>query len=174
HTLEIDASLYYINWNNIQQNVYLPACGQQFTANVGKAKSEGGEFEVIYRPISALTFDFTAAYTEARLTKTACAGPLTYNIATSACVDPSATTVPVARPISSDGDALLGAPWIFTGSAEYHFAEWAGHTPYVRADFQHQNAQRNLLPIQDANNALIDPTIRGLPVWNNLSLRAGV
>ncbi len=43
HTLEIDAALYYINWNNIQQNVYLSACGEQFTANLGKAKSEGGE-----------------------------------------------------------------------------------------------------------------------------------
>jgi iron complex outermembrane recepter protein len=174
HTLEINASLYYINWNQIQQNVYLPSCGEQFTANLGKARSEGGDFEVIYRPIPALTLDFTAAYTSARLTKSSCAGSLVYNIASSACVYPNATTMPVARPIASSGDALLGAPWAFTGAAEYHFPQLAGHLPYFRVDFQHQNAQRNLFPIQDANNALIDTTLRGPPVFNNLSLRAGV
>jgi iron complex outermembrane receptor protein len=174
HTLEINASLYYINWNQIQQNVYLPSCGEQFTANLGKARSEGGDFEVIYRPIPALTLDFTAAYTSARLTKSSCAGSLVYNIASYACVYPDAITVPVARPIASDGDALLGAPWAFTGAAEYHFAEWAGRLPYFRIDYQYQTAQRNLFPIQDANNALIDTTLRGPPVFSNLSLRAGV
>jgi iron complex outermembrane recepter protein len=174
HTLEINASLYFIDWNQIQQNVYLPSCGEQFTANLGKAKSKGGDFEVIYRPIPALTIDLTAAYTDARLTNSSCAGSLIYNIASSACVYPNATAVPVARPIASSGDALLGAPWAFTGAAEYHFAQWAGHLPYLRIDYQHQNAQRNLFPIQDANNALIDTTLRGPPVLNNLSLRAGM
>jgi iron complex outermembrane recepter protein len=174
HTLEINASLYFIDWNKIQQNVYLPVCGEQFTANLGKARSKGGDFEVIYRPIPALTLDLTAAYTDARLTNTSCAGTLAYNNALSACVAPDATGAPVSRPIASAGDALLGAPWAFTGAAEYHFAEWAGRLPYFRIDYQHQNSQRNLLPIQDANNALIDTTLRGLPVLNNLSLRAGV
>jgi iron complex outermembrane receptor protein len=174
HTLEINASLYFIDWNKIQQNVYLPSCGEQFTANLGKAKSKGGDFEVIYRPIPALTLDLTAAYTDARLTNTSCAGTLVYNIDSSACVAPGATGVPVSRPIASAGDALLGAPWAFTGAAEYHFPEWAGRLPYFRMDYQHQNAQRNLFPIQDANNALIDTTLRGPPVLNNLSLRAGV
>ena len=174
HTLEINTSLYFIQWNKIQQNVYLPSCGEQFTANLGKARSKGGDFELIYRPIPALTLDLTAAYTDARLTNTSCAGTLTYNIAEFACVAPGATAVPVSRPIASSGDALLGAPWAFTGAAEYHFPDWAGRLPYFRVDYQHQNAQRNLFPIQDANNALIDPTLRGPPVLNNLSLRAGV
>ena len=174
HTLEIDTSLYFIDWNQIQQNVYLPSCGEQFTANVGKAKSKGGDFEVIYRPIPTLTFDLTAAYTDARLTNTSCASTQVYNMASAACVSPNATGVPVSRPISSAGDALLAAPWAFTGSAEYHFAQWAGRLPYLRIDYQHQNAQRNLFPIQDANNALIDTTLRGPPVVNNLSLRAGM
>src|SRR5260370_9066014 len=55
HTLEINTSLYYIDWNKIQQNVYLPSCGEQLTANLGKAKSKGGDLEVIYRPIPAPT-----------------------------------------------------------------------------------------------------------------------
>ena len=170
HKLQIDASLFYIDWNNIQQNVYLPACGEQFTANLGKAKSEGGDIEVLYRPIDALTFDLTAAYTDARVTKTSCAGALTYDAASSSCTAPGAT----ARPIATNGDALLGAPWSFTASAEYHFPEWQGRAPYFRADFQHSTAQKSLLPGQDSNNGLFDNTIPGLPVVNNLSLRAGL
>src|SRR4029077_13443783 len=170
-TLEIDASMYYIDWSQIQQNVYLPSCGQQFTANLGKATSEGGDIEVIYRPINALTVDLTAAYSDARLTKTSCATTvLTYQTASSSCTEPGKA----ARPIATDGDALLGAPWSFTASTEYHFPEWQGRTPYFRADFQHSTAQKSLLPQQDSNNGLFDNPLPGLPVVNNLSLRAGL
>jgi outer membrane receptor protein involved in Fe transport len=171
HTLQIDASVFYIDWNNIQQNVYLPSCGEQFTANLGKAKSEGGDIEVLYKPIQALTFDLTAAYTDAKLTKTSCAGTMSYDSASASCVAPGATP---SRPIATDGDALLGAPWAFTASSEYHFPEWQGRTPYFRIDLQHSTAQKSLLAGQDPNNGLFDNTLPGLPAINNLSLRAGL
>ena len=171
HRLQINASLYYIAWSNIQQNVYLPACGEQFTANLGKAKSEGGDIEVLYKPIDALTVDLTAAYTDARLTKTSCAGSLIYDGTACTAATPIHTLV---GPIATQGDALLGAPWSFTAATEYHFPEWSGHTPYARLDFQHATAQKSRLPQQDSNNALFDTTIPGLPVVNNLSARAGL
>jgi iron complex outermembrane receptor protein len=170
HTLQINASIFYIDWRNIQQNVYLPSCGEQFTANLGKAKSEGGDVEVLYRPIEVLTFDLSAAYTDARLTKTSCAGTLNYGGPDVGCT--GAATA--ASPIATSGDALLGAPWSFTASSEYHFPEWAGRTPYARLDFQHSTAQKSLLPGQDNRNGLFDTTIPGLPVLNNLSARAGL
>jgi iron complex outermembrane recepter protein len=170
HTLNINFSLFYVNWTNIQQNVYLPTCGEQFTANLGKAKSEGGDLEVQYRPIAPLLLDFTAAYTDARLTKTSCAGSLAYSAAADACEGPGGL---LARPIASNGDALLGAPWAFTASGEYRFDEIAGNTPYFRLDYQHSTAQRSLLQGQDPNNGLYDTTLPGLPVINSLSLRAG-
>ena len=169
HTLQVNASLFYIDWNNIQQNVYLPDCGEQFTANLGKAKSEGGSLEVSYKPVEQLTLDFSAAYTDARLTKTSCAGALSYNGTTCAGTDGA-----TAAPIASNGDALLGAPWSFTSSAEYKFVEWEGRTPYLRLDFQHSTAQKSLLQGQDPNNALYDTTLPGLPIVNNLSARAGL
>jgi iron complex outermembrane receptor protein len=170
HRLQINASLFYIDWRNIQQNVYLPVCGEQFTANLGKAKSEGGDVEVLYKPIDALTIDLTAAYTDARLTKSSCAGTLTYDAATASCTAGGQ----IASPIATKGDALLGAPWSFTASAEYHFPESAGRTPYVRLDFQRSTAQKSLLPGQDSNNGIFDTTIPGLPVVKNLSVRAGM
>jgi outer membrane receptor protein involved in Fe transport len=168
HTLQINTSLFYIDWNNIQQNVYLPSCGEEFTANLGKAKSEGGDIEVLYKPVEALTLDLAAAYTDARLTKTSCAGALSFN--GTDCVGGGTT----AAPIASQGDALLGAPWSFTSSAEYHFPAWEGRTPYLRLDYQHLTAEKSLLQGQDQRNALYDPTIPGLPIVNNLSARAGL
>ena len=97
-----------------------------------------------------------------------CAGSLSYNGTT--CVAGGLS----AAPIASKGNALLGAPWSFTGSAEYHFPEWSGRRPYLRLDVQHSTAQRSLLPQQDSQNALYDTTLPGLPVVNNLSARAGV
>jgi iron complex outermembrane receptor protein len=169
HRLEINSSLFYIDWNGIQQNVYLPDCGEQFTANLGKAKSEGGDIQVLFKPFEALTLDVTAAYTDARLTKTSCAGNLSYD--GTGCVGAGGLT---AEPIASKGDALLGAPWSFTGSAQYFLPVWSDHKPYFRLDFQHATAQRSQLPGQDSNNALYDTTLPGLPVVNNLSARAGL
>jgi len=169
HTLQINASLFYIDWNNIQQNVYLPGCGEQFTANLGKAKSEGGDIEVLYKPLEALTFDLTAAYTDARLTKSSCAGSLTFT--GTQCTGAGFSSV---APIASSGDALLSAPWTITTSAEYHFPIWDGRTPYFRLDYQISTAQRALLQGQDSNNALFDSTLPGLPISNNVSARAGL
>jgi len=172
HTLQINASLFYIDWNNIQQNVYLPSCGEQFTANLGKARSTGGDIEILYRPIEALTLDLSAAYTDARLTKTSCAGSLRFDGTN--CVGNTAAGPTSVAPIASDGDALLGAPWSFTVSAEYHFPNLGRGSPYLRLDYQHQTAQRSLLAGQDPKNALFDQTLPGLPVINNLNARAGL
>ena len=174
HRLQINASVFYIDWTNIQQNVYLPSCGEQFTANLGKAKSEGGDIEVLYKPVEALTFDLSAAYTDARLTKTSCAGVLKFDGTICSGTDPSTGAALSGAPIATSGDALLGAPWSFTASSEYHLPAWEGRTPYVRLDFQHSTAQKSLLQGQDQRNALFDQTLPGLPIVNNLSARAGL
>jgi outer membrane receptor protein involved in Fe transport len=51
---------------------------------------------------------------------------------------------------------------------------WDNRSPYLRLDYQHQTAQRSLIPIQDTRNAIYDPTLPGLPVVNNLNARAGL
>jgi outer membrane receptor protein involved in Fe transport len=170
HRLQIDSSFFVINWKNIQQDVYLPSCGEQFVANLGQVQSRGGDIDVQYRPIDPLTLGVTVAYTDARFTKSSCAGVLQYS--GTRCVDP--TSGNNFAPIVTEGNRLLGAPWSFVGSAEYIFAQWKGRSPYVRADFQYQTAQTALLPGQDAANGLNDTTIPGLPVNKNLNMRSGM
>jgi outer membrane receptor protein involved in Fe transport len=170
HRLQIDSSFFVINWKNIQQNVYLPSCGEQFVANLGQVQSRGGDIDVQYRPIEPLTLGVTVAYTDARFTKSSCAGVLQYS--GTRCVDPASGND--FAPIVTEGNRLLGAPWSFVGSAEYVFAQWRDRAPYVRADFQYQTAQTALLPGQDVANGLNDTTIPGLPINRNLNLRGGM
>ena len=49
-TLSVNAAVYYIDWNAIQQSIVIPICGGQFNANVGDAKAYGAELEVRYKP----------------------------------------------------------------------------------------------------------------------------
>ena len=41
--IQVNSSLFVIDWNNIQQAVYLTDCGQNFVENLGKVRSVGGE-----------------------------------------------------------------------------------------------------------------------------------
>jgi iron complex outermembrane receptor protein len=174
HRLQIDSSLFLIDWNQIQQNVYLPDCGNQFVANLGRVQSRGGDIAVQFRPIEPLTLGLTVGYTDAKFTKSSCASGLEY-VGTS-CVG-SAGGVPLsAAPIVTEGDRLVGAPWTILTSAEYAAAVplFKGRTGYVRVDYQLTTAQRALLAFQDSRNALYDQTIPGLPETKNLQLRAGL
>jgi len=181
HRLQINSSLFWIDWRNIQQNVYLPSCGEQFTANLGHVVSRGGDIDIQFKPIDTLLLQLTVAYTDAKFSKPSCAGALQFQSGvrpdgSGACT--GATTVGIdpallPAPIVSEGDRLLGAPWSFTAAAEKTFPGWAGHDPYMRADFQYTTAQTALLSGTDPRNALFD-TVHGLPFTKNLQLRAGM
>jgi outer membrane receptor protein involved in Fe transport len=47
--VSLAASAYHVDWSNIQQNVYLQHCGAQFTANLGKARSQGFDIQATAR-----------------------------------------------------------------------------------------------------------------------------
>jgi iron complex outermembrane receptor protein len=161
--MQINASAFVIDWNNIQQAVYLPGCGQNFVENLGKVRSVGGEVEMQMRPVEALLLDLSAAHVDAKYSGTVCAGR-------SACTGLN----PPSQPIVTQGDRLPGAPWTFLASAEYGFPAIGNRKPYLRIDYQYTTAQTALQPIQDPNNGVADPTYTGLPETKNLSLRAGL
>ncbi len=161
--MQINTSAFVIDWNNIQQFVYLPTCGQNFVENLGKVRSVGGEIEMQARPLDALLFDLSVARVDAKYTSTVCAGP-------SACTGAGAP----AQPVVTEGDRLPGAPWTFLASAQYSFRLVDNRQPYLRIDYQYTAAQTALQPIQDPNNGVSDPTYTGLPQFQLLSLRAGL
>ncbi len=161
--LQINSSVFLINWKNIQQNVVLLDCGLQFVANLGQARSEGGDIDIQMRPLDELFLDFTAAYTEARYTNTVCGGPII-------CTGANAA----GKPLVSEGDRLPGAPWTLTFSGEYTLPLIRDKQPYIHWDYHYATAQTALLPTNDPANGVGDPTIPGLPTIRSLAMRAGM
>ena len=66
HRLTFNATIFDIEWKNIQTNVFLP-CGFITVVNAGKVRSKGGEVELAYVPLQGLTLTATAGYTDATL-----------------------------------------------------------------------------------------------------------
>jgi iron complex outermembrane recepter protein len=65
--LEFDASLYYIDWTDIQ--IPLTFSGLGYTDNAGEAKSQGIELAITVRPLDGLSVAAWGAYNDAELTK---------------------------------------------------------------------------------------------------------
>lgn len=65
--LSINADIFYVNWKNIQQDVYLPGCTFTYEANAGDASSKGFEIEIKAKPISGLTLGLSGGYVKAVL-----------------------------------------------------------------------------------------------------------
>jgi iron complex outermembrane receptor protein len=162
--LQINSSLYWINWRDIQQNVYLGECGLSYTANLGQAHSYGGDIAVAARATESLTLNLSAAFTHANYTKTVCA--------TSSVVCTGADAA--AAPVVSKGDALIGAPWKFIASVDYLFPSFLERQPYVHVEYNYSTAQAALLAYQDPRNAVNDPETASLPVITDLLARGGL
>jgi iron complex outermembrane receptor protein len=153
HRLQVDASIYWIDWQNIQQNVYMPQCGFQFTANMGKAVSKGGDVDVRARLTESLTTGLTVGYSDAAYTATI----------------PGAT-----GNVVTSGDHLPASPWTIALSAEYQFKEFGDRKPYLRFDYQESTAQNSPTQVRDSANVIYDPTIPGMPLTKSLAARAGL
>src|SRR5262249_19520030 len=117
HRLRLDTSLYHIDWTNIQQRVYLTTCGFSYVANLGKASSNGIDFQAEYAVTKSLTLGVTAGYNDAKLTQTAPVAGSVINLVTK-------------------GDHLVGWPWTSSVSAQYNFMVFEDKESYLRLDFQ--------------------------------------
>ena len=172
--LRIATSLYYIDWSDIQQNVYVGGgCGLQFTDNLGKAEAKGFDLQV-ESTFGPMSFDLAVGYTDARYTEST---PLPAEFC------PSDSDIPCS-PLANDGDAISGqasinlspglnAPWTVAFGAEYAFTV-ASNPAFVRFDYQY--ASRNDWPatLQDPNSSQYNPDTYTLPETNFAQLRGGV
>ena len=153
HRMTVKAAIYYIKWKNIQQFIYL-ACGLGIDYNTGEVTGKGGDLEIQWRPLDALTLGITASYTDSSFDDNVVLG--------------ASDTVVTA------GDHLQASPWNLDLTGEYVWTA-SDVKPYLRLDYQFATPQRSLIPYTDpANGANSDFTLPGLPEIRVLNLRAGV
>jgi iron complex outermembrane recepter protein len=170
--LQLATSVYWIKWNNIQQNVYVGGdCGLQFTDNLGTAVSKGFDLQGTVL-LGHFHVDMALGYTNARFT----AVPARVSCAGGVCA-------PVA-PLVEPGDAISGQasinyapglnpPWNIALGPEYDF-KLGDHDAFVRADWTFQS--RNPWPssLQDPRTSQYYPYTYTLPSTSFTSLRAGI
>jgi outer membrane receptor protein involved in Fe transport len=155
---QASGSVYYLNWNGIQQDVYLPSCGFKYTTNEGTATSKGFDLEGEWLPIDSLDIDFSLGYTDAYYTSTSVAAGLL---------------------LARKGDKLPGSPWTFTVGAQYDVDSWGTNT-FIRADYSFQSRETGLSPTTDpyvdptyGNLVGYDPALRNAPEIDDLQMRIG-
>jgi outer membrane receptor protein involved in Fe transport len=152
--LLLNASVYLIRWRNIQQNVPLTECGFQFTANLGEAESKGLDLQLQMHVSDALTLGGTLSYTDAQFTETV-------------------QLQPTVNSIVRDGDHLAGSPWKLSVFGQLNFPV-RGRTAYLRADYQYNASQADLIPNTNPRNGSYTLFAGTVPAQSFMSLRAGV
>ena len=128
--LTVDSSLFWIDWNNIQQQILL-ACGFQFRANAGAAVSRGAELEVHALPVDGLQLDFGLGYQDAHITKASAGSP------------------------QKVGDRVFQTPnWTVSGSATYTVPLTSKYDMIVNATYSYVGNSTS------ANNDPFNPRVR--------------
>jgi len=67
--LSLDVAAYHVNWQDVQLFEIVDNTG--INNNGGKARTQGVEWTIAYLPVHGLTFSWTGAYTDAKLTSPA-------------------------------------------------------------------------------------------------------
>ena len=147
--LLVDASVYRVNWKNIQTLFNLPSCGIYTALNFGDAKIDGFDLAVTAKPISQLTLGASVSYSNARYTT-----PIL-----------GADDMIIRRA----GEPFLIAPWTIQLNGEFR-QPIGNNEVYLRADFTHSSHDSTPL---DLNSPLVDPDLPRAPKTTMLNLRAG-
>lgn len=156
--LQVNGSLFYVNWNNIQQFVTLASCGGGFLANLGRAVSKGFDLEVSASPAPGLNLGLAAGYTHGEFKDTVfAAGPV-----------PGQSAV-------SRGDRIQGSPWRISANAEYRHQVSDSAEVYGRVDYQFASQEpANVAQTNPTNGLNFIPQYFGAAESHFVALRAGV
>ncbi len=149
----VSTSLYYIQWKNIQQAIYVPTCGIQYTTNVGNAVSKGFDVQAQWQVSSALQLELSVGYTDAKFTSDALSSG--------------------GDVLALKGDALDVTPWTVAAAAEYKFT-LLDHDAFVRTDYEYNSRRTTATTAEDPGTKYFDPGLRPNPATNQVSVRGGL
>ena len=177
--VRLATSLYYIQWNNIQQLIVPPVCQISFIANTGRATVKGADLQADFSVTSAFTVEMALGYTQARYSEDFRFAP------------PCAAGQPVApgcaadpRPLVADGNAIVSAssetgggsptpPFTAAVALEYHFPVFARDT-FLRLDAQYEAHAKWPTAGVDPNTSQFQTVNYVLPSTTFVSFRGGM
>ena len=155
--LSLDVAAFYVDWKDIQLLTTVNAFN--INANGGTARSQGLEWSFGYLPVHGLTFQWTGAYTDAKLTS---AAPAIY---------------------ANNGDPLPYAPkWTTSVDGQYEWAAFADYKGLVGATWSYIDSRSSDFsstpPTYDFSTnpptLVTPPGQMVLPSYNTWGLRFGL
>ena len=143
--LAIQASVYYINWTNIQTGVTLISCNEGFTANRGKATSQGFDLQMAAIVAEGLKVSANVGYTDAYYPDAAYGAPI-------------GGVTPL---LNGAGEKLPNVlPWTASLHTDYSRdlnSLWRDARSYLRVDFRWLSAPNALNPQDNAYDPQVGP-----------------
>jgi len=149
NAVRLASSIYYIKWNDIQQNVVPPICQIQWTQNLGAAVSKGFDLQADFDFGAGVSLESSVGYTDAQYTQNAFVGASTAGV----------------LPVVAKGDAVVDAivgensvgtpPWTATISPQYKFNVFA-HESFLRLDYEYGSGEKWLAPSRDSRTSQYD------------------
>jgi iron complex outermembrane receptor protein len=140
----LDATLYYNDWSDLQQAIFLPVCGIGIFQNAGKAESKGLEINLAAVLTEGLTLGTAFAFMDSEITESDALGLPVGTQLTLAPEFKGAVNLTYERPLSMDAGR-----WSFFGRMDYTYQDDA---------------------LFDFNNSLSSTQ----PSFHTLGLRAGL
>ena len=128
---QLDAAVFYTDWQRIQQQVTLMSCAFPFTGNVGAATVKGAELSAQSQVGMRTLVGGSVSYTRSRITQ----------------------SLPGVS--AQLGQELLDTPrWMANGYLQYRFLQAAGWTGSVRGEYQYHGANlRQFESLANVTNA---------------------
>jgi iron complex outermembrane receptor protein len=155
--LQVDASVFYINWEDIQQRIQFPICAFNFITNLNEANSQGFDLYAAAQVTNNLLVTLAVGYTDAAYTEDTFGG---MNAATGQ-----------RAVLFADGDPLGVPEWSVSTGIRYDFPFLARHDGFVRADYAYTAAYKVGPGPRSVSH---DPFLRNIDERNLVKLRAGV
>ena len=161
--LKLASSIYYIRWNNIQQEVTLPTCENTYADNLGTAVSKGADLDLAWAVVDSVILDAAIGYTNAVYTKSVFAGP------------------EALTPLIEKGDAIVSgqgafsqplSPWTVSVGAQYNFHAFE-HKSFARLDYEFASKNNSPFAGDDARTVQYDPYLGPTSSHTFMSARAG-
>lgn len=152
--LHFEASVFDIEWKNIQRGISLSSCGSGFITNFGSASSTGFDLSADFQLVRNVTLSGSIGYANARLTSN---------------VFGTTSAAGVQTVYGRKGDKIGGPPLTWTISGEYDLPVGDDRTFYARTDYQHVGAGADI----DYSIYGADGLIPKSEAYDQVSLRAG-
>jgi outer membrane receptor protein involved in Fe transport len=153
--LQLDSSVFHIDWKNIQQSVPLPACAFAYIANTGEATSNGFDLALQAVLTTQLKADLAVAYTDSKYDK---------------------NVVVAGVPIVDSGNQVsaYSSPWNVTLAGTYSLPITSTISGYARLQEVYHSKNPGSFAFQIPNGISYSPQAVPNPATYMLGARAGI